>query len=99
MVGRNLPQPVGSGSVSVDGVAVYVPLNGLIDLAGERKRLQKEVSKFQGLVRGMEAKLGNRGFLENAPPEVVDKEHKRRDEYEANLAKLEASLDLLGSHN
>ena len=99
VVGRDLPQPAGSGSASVGGVAVFVPLKGLIDLAGERKRLQKEVSKFQGLVRGMEAKLGNRGFLENAPPEVVDKEHKRRDEYEANLAKLEASLDLLGSHN
>jgi valyl-tRNA synthetase len=98
-VGHDLPQPAGSGGASVGDVSVYVPLEGIIDLAGERKRLEKEVSKFQGLVRGMAAKLGNRGFLENAPAEVVDREYKRRDEYEASLAKLEASLDLLGSHS
>ena len=64
----------------------------------ERKRLQKEVSKFQGWCAEWR-RSWKQGFLENAPPEVVDKEHKRRHEYEANLANLEACLDLLGSHN
>ena len=98
-VGHDLEQPEGAGSAMVGNVSVYVPLKGVIDLAGERKRLEKEITKFRGLVRGMEAKLSNRGFLENAPVEVVNREHKRREEYEANLAKLEASLELLGTQN
>jgi valyl-tRNA synthetase len=96
-VGRNLVQPPASGSTVLRGVEVYMPLEGLIDLEAEQQRLQKEIAKFQGLLKGLEVKLGNQGFLRNAPAEVVEKERSRQDEYRTSLAKLQASLERMGS--
>jgi valyl-tRNA synthetase len=91
-VGQGLAQPPASGSAVVRNVDVYVPLAGLVDLAVERQRLQKEIGKFQGLVRGMETKLGNEQFLSKAPAEVVEKERRRLEEYQAALASMASSL-------
>ena len=94
-LGRNLSQPRASGSAVLREVEVYVPLEGVIDLDAESQRLKKEIAKFQGLLKGLEAKLGNEKFLQKAPPEVVDRERARQDEYRASLASLEASLELI----
>ncbi len=96
-VGRNLPQPPASGSAVLAFAEVYVPLEGLIDLNAEEQRLQKEIGKFQGLLKGLDAKLANEGFLNKAPAPVIERERERQNEYRAGLAKLEASLELLRS--
>ena len=72
-----------------------MPLAGVIDLDAEQKRLAKEIGKFEGLVKGLESKLSNSGFLEKAPAEVVERERTRKTEYEENLSKLRSSLELL----
>ena len=95
-IGIGLEQPASSGSGVVRDIEIYVPLAGLIDLDGERQRLGKEITKFQGLLRSLDGKLGNEGFLKKAPPQVVEKEKARREEYAATLAKLESSLEMLG---
>ena len=94
-IGQELSQPSASGSAVLGEIEVYVPLEGLIDLEVERQRLQKEITKFQKLLKGMEAKLGNKSFLEKAPAEVVEREREREKEYRASLEKLESSLSLL----
>jgi len=95
-IGLNLPQPAASGSAVLGDIEVYVPLEGLIDLEVERKRLEKEIAKFQKLLKGLSGKLSNRGFLEKAPTEVVEREREREVEYRANLEKLESSLQMIG---
>jgi valyl-tRNA synthetase len=80
----------------VGELQVFVPLEGLIDLEVERRRLEKEVAKFDKLVRGMEGKLGNPAFLDKAPPEVVAREREKEREYRASLAQLRESLARLG---
>ena len=95
-IGWNLPQPAASGSAVLGDIEVYVPLEGLIDLGVEQKRLEKEIAKFQKLLKGLNGKLSNRGFLEKAPPEVVEREREREREYRANLEKLESSLQMIG---
>jgi len=94
-IGQGLPQPPASGSAVVGETEVYVPLEGLIDLEVEAQRLQKEAAKFQKLLKGLEGKLSNPGFLQKAPPEVVKRERERQAEYRTSLEKLEASLGLL----
>jgi len=64
-------------------------------VGAERQRLAKEIAKFQGLLRSLDGKLGNEGFLKKAPPQVVEKEQKRRQEYADTLKKLESSLEML----
>ena len=52
---------------------VIVPLGGLIDVAQERARLEKELAQIEGRLKGAEAKLANEGFRSKAPAEVVAK--------------------------
>ena len=96
-IGVGLQQPPSSGSAVVRDLDVFVPLAGLIDLEAERGRVAKEIAKLQGLLKGLDKKLGQPSFLEKAPAEVVERERLRKDEYGENLQKLEASLQALSS--
>jgi valyl-tRNA synthetase len=88
------PRPAGNGVVGE--VEVFLPMAGLVDLDRERERLQKELGKLEGWLKGCRAKLGNEKFLQGAPPEVVQKQRDLLAENEAKAAKLQerlASLD------
>lgn len=94
-IGSGLDQPASSGSGVVRDLEIYIPLEGLIDVGAERQRLEKEIAKFEGLLRSLDGKLGNAGFLKKAPPQVVERERARREEYTATLAKMVSSLETL----
>jgi len=94
-VGHNLPQPAASGSAVLGDLEVFVPLEGLIDLDLERRRLEKEITKFEKLLKSLEGKLKNEKFLSKAPAEVVKREREREREYRDNVQRLTASLQRL----
>ena len=96
-VGVGLPQPPSSGSAVVGEVEVFIPLEGVIDVDAETRRLRKEIDKLQGLVQGLERKLGNEAFLSKAPAAVVEKERLRQEECRASLARLSSSLEMLAN--
>ena len=96
-VGVRLRQPPLTGCAVVGDLEIYVRLDGVIDVAAERARLGKETDKFRSLCAALEKKLGNRGFLEKAPREVVERERQRLAKYTVNRQKLEASLEMLAS--
>jgi valyl-tRNA synthetase len=95
--GPGIAAPAGAGSAVVGDVEIYVPLAGLVDVEAERTRVQKEIDKLEKLIAGLEKKLGNDGFLQKAPPAVVDKERARLQEYQATRQTLTTNLDALGS--
>jgi valyl-tRNA synthetase len=57
---------------------VFMPIEGIVDLAGERERLAKEISKLEAELATVRAKLSNESFIERAPVAVVT-EHRRRE--------------------
>ena len=73
-------------------VEIFVPLQGLIDLDVERQRLRKEIEKLEGLLGGLDRKLSNAGFLNNAPAEVVSREKGRHAQYQNALGRLNENL-------
>ena len=91
-VGQGLVRPPASGSALTAAAEIFVPLEGLIDLAAERQRLKREIHKMDGLLKGLDAKLANERFLTKAPPEIVAQERQRQAEYRATQEKLNASL-------
>ncbi|RPI71728.1 MAG: valine--tRNA ligase, partial [Ignavibacteriales bacterium] len=87
-IDSNVTKPKASASAVVKETEIYIPLEGLIDLDVERNRLQKEISRLEGSLAGINKKLSNEKFVQNAAPEVVEKERIKKTDWENNLNKL-----------
>jgi valyl-tRNA synthetase len=79
----------------VRGEVAALPLEGIVDLAAEQGRLQKELSKVDADIAKIEAKLGNADFLRRAPEEVVEEQRERKEEAEARKRKIDEALSRL----
>ena len=67
-----------------------------VDIATERERLSKEISRIQGETDKAEIKLSNPSFVERAPAKVVQQEKERLANFVATLEKLQDQLKKLG---
>ena len=77
------------------GEIAALPLAGVIDLAAERGRLEKEMAKVAGDIARIDAKLGNADFVKRAPEEVVEGEREKREAAEGRRAKILEALERL----
>jgi valyl-tRNA synthetase len=75
---------------------IYVELAGLVDLAAERQRLDKEIKRTAEVIAFTSGKLARPDFTERAPAEVVEKEREKLAEHQALHDKLVASLSWIG---
>ncbi len=80
--------PPGALQLVVRGQIVALPLGGVVDLAAERARLDREIEKARLEIAKVEAKLGNDDFLTRAPEEVIAEHEERREAFHERLAKL-----------
>ena len=93
--GENIVKPKASASSVVKSSEIYIPLEGLIDLDVERQRLQKEITRLEGSLAGIEKKLSNEKFVSGAPADVVEKERTKQRDWQENLRKLREILENL----
>jgi valyl-tRNA synthetase len=77
----------------VDGSAVFVLLEGVIDFSKEEIRLEKEMNKLNQELDTIRKKLANNGFIQKAPLHVVQKVEERNDELREKQQKLQTTLD------
>jgi valyl-tRNA synthetase len=77
------------------GMEIMVPLAGLIDVAAEQARLNKEIAKLEAGLKQVNGKLGNARFVENAPEAVVQKEKEKQQKFSDELAALQEKLTQL----
>jgi valyl-tRNA synthetase len=66
-----------------------------IDLAAERARIDKEITRITSEIAKAQGKLGNAGFVDKAPPAVVAQEKERLEGFSATLDKLVAQREKL----
>src|SRR5690606_2614281 len=85
-----------TATLTVRGVTVQIDTAGAIDVAAERKRLEKDLAAARKEAAQVAAKLGNEQFMAKAPAEVVAKVRARAEQAEADIARLEAQLAALG---
>ena len=88
--------PKSSAQLLVRGTLAALPLEGVIDLSAEAKRLDKEIEKNEAEVKKLDAKLANEGFLAKAEEEVIDEHRERRETALARIDKLKAARARLG---
>ena len=68
-----------------------------IDVAAERDRLDKEITRLSSEINKAETKLGNESFVARAPVAVVAQERKRMAEFATTLAQLTLQRQKLGA--
>ena len=72
--------------ILTDGIELYMPLEGLVNLEEERKRLEVEKLRLEGEVARCEKMLSNPGFVNKAPEAKINEE-------KAKLVKYQEMLD------
>jgi valyl-tRNA synthetase len=88
-------KPNGAIAFMVHTDEFYIPLEENIDPAAERERLIKEREYLEGFLKSVNSKLTNERFMNNAKPEIIDNELKKKADAEAKLKVLEKSLAAL----
>jgi len=96
-LGPDLTKPKFSASSVVADLEIFVPLEGLIDIEVERKRLTKEITRLEKQIESINAKLLNTDFIKKAPREVVERERQKSNDFQENLNKLRINLHSLES--
>jgi valyl-tRNA synthetase len=69
---------------------LYIPLEGLVDTKAEAEKLDKEIAKLEGFLKGINAKLSNEAFVSKAPEAIIQNQRDRKVELEAQIAALQA---------
>ena len=82
----------GNVTVITHAARVSMPLAELVDLEKEKARIQKELDKNRKALDGLNNKLGNPGFVNKAPANVVEAERERAVKLAALIEKLEGQL-------
>ena len=87
--------PAASVSFVTGGAEFFVPLEGQIDLGAEKARLEKELEYAQGFRDSVLKKLSNEKFVQNAKPDVLERERQKLADAEVKIATLQQSLNSL----
>ncbi len=68
---------------------LYLPLQGLVDIAAERARLETEIEKTKGFLANVSAKLSNESFVAKAPPAIIAQQREKQTELAETLRRLQ----------
>jgi len=91
-IGQSLSPPEQSATQVAGDVEISLPLAGLVDVAEEEKRLQKEIAKVQKDIDLFAKKLSNEKFVANAPAHVLEKDRGKLRDAEEKMVVLQESL-------
>ena len=84
-----------TGSLNSLGT-VLLELSGTVDVAAEKIRLAKELTKLEQAVAAGEAKLTNEVFVSKAPPKILEGARKQLDDAKAKRDEIARMLATLG---
>jgi valyl-tRNA synthetase len=82
-------------SFMVGTIEYFVPLADKVDLDEEIAKIEAEIKRYEGFIKGVNAKLGNAAFVANAPEKVVALEHKKLSDATTKIETLQARLATL----
>ena len=86
---------VARGVTRFRDLSVWVDLKGVVDLAKERQRQEKELARLQNGLNSTLKMLGNQEFVAKAPPELLEEKKVAEAEYRQKIKEIEEALSLL----
>ncbi len=72
----------------------FINLANNIDQEAEIERINKEIDYLNGFLKSVNAKLNNEKFVNNAKPEIIMNEQKKKADAEAKIKSLQENLKL-----
>ncbi len=87
----------GSFTAVIGKDTFYMVTEAPVDTSAQRAALEKDLDYMKGFLTSVEKKLGNEKFVQNAKPEVIELEQKKKADAESKIKIIEESLRTLGS--
>jgi valyl-tRNA synthetase len=79
-------------NIVVGKLKIYVQPRNVIDTSGQNEELKKELDYLKGFLISVDKKLANERFVQNAKPEVVEIERRKKADAEHKIKVIEESL-------
>ena len=73
----------------------YMESNKEVDKVAQKAQLEKDLAYYKGFLDTVEKKLSNERFVQNAKPEVVEVERKKKRDAEEKIKAIEEGLNVL----
>ncbi|GMT47782.1 MAG: valine--tRNA ligase [bacterium] len=94
-IGTDVTKGKGVATSVRDHLEVYVPLEGLLNVDAETKRLRKDMQKVDQSISSLDRKLLNEDFIRKAPRNVVEKEKIKYNEFMQKKERIIESINKL----
>jgi valyl-tRNA synthetase len=79
----------------VQGVEIYIPLEGIIDIEKEKRKILEEIEEIKGHILKIERRLSNEDFINKAKKEVIIENEKKLMEFKEKMERLKLYLEHL----
>jgi valyl-tRNA synthetase len=79
----------------VQGVEIYIPLEGIIDIEKEKRKILEEIEEIKGHILKIERRLSNEDFINKAKREVIIENEKKLMEFKEKMERLKLYLEHL----
>ncbi|MDR1683955.1 MAG: valine--tRNA ligase [Elusimicrobiota bacterium] len=94
--GQTISKPAKCASAAFQGIAIYIPLEGLIDIEKEKARLKKEIAVRETGISNRSKMLNNESFIKNATEEKINLIRTELHEMQLDKEAFQNSLEELG---
>jgi len=94
-IDTGIERPKNTAVDILQGIQIYIPLEGLINIEHEKAKLEKKLQEKNSLLESCKKKLENQNFIQKAPEEIVNQEWKRKDALIEEIYQIKAFRDNL----
>jgi len=79
-------------TVVIGSTKFFIQTENVLDTTSQKEQLQKDLEYQKGFLNSVDKKLSNERFVQNAKPEVVELERRKKEDAEQKIKELEESL-------
>ncbi|HEY2722809.1 MAG TPA: valine--tRNA ligase [Chitinophagaceae bacterium] len=73
----------------------FIETENQVGISNQKEQLSKDLGYLEGFLQSVEKKLGNDRFIQNAKPEIIEAERKKKADAEAKIKAIKESLENL----
>ena len=86
----------GAVNIVTADASVFIPMNELVDLEAEKKRLEKELNDAEKNLASLLGRLSNQAFISKAPAQVVEADKARAETLKEKIALIKEGIAKIG---